>query len=95
MKKPSTMPTIFLSMSLALFSTKILAQEIPKPSEPYGCLTRAQQEKIAVCFDQNESCHKQLAAAPSDPVQDNWGVLITAVAIGIISGMILNNQLRN
>lgn len=80
----------FLILSLITFSTKILAQEIPKPD--FTCLTRPQKEQIVACFEQNTECHQALAKATSEPVQDSWGILIAASLMGVIGGLIIAHQ---
>lgn len=83
----------FLMTSSIVWSVKISAQEIPKPD--FTSLTRVEREKIAVCFQENEACHATLKNLDNTPVQDDWGVLISAMLVAMIGGMIVDHQIWN
>ena len=64
-------------------STPILAAS---PSD-YTCLTREEQEKIAVTFDENEACHADLAKLTQpEPASPSWEkyalIFVGGIAVG-------------
>jgi hypothetical protein len=98
MTKSKLKPALLVMLSLTLFSTMTLA-EIPSlnPAEVVdGCLTRDEKEKIVVCFQENALCHADLAkmVAPAK-IESAWESYLLAAFAGVVSGMVLAQQVRH
>lgn len=54
-----------------------------------SCLSRPQREEIAVCFLQNEACHKSLESAPAEIEKNSWKNYVIAALLGVAGGFAL------
>ena len=91
MKKSRLAILLSLTLSLTLFSTRISAQELPKP-DSYDCLTRKQVNDINICFDSNRACHQLLERSSSPPIQDDMTYYVGAAVLGTILGIVFCAQ---
>lgn len=62
----------------------------------FTCLTRAQKEKIEVCFEENQACQEDLASAVKSADDSfSWDTIIYSVLGGFAGGMMAAQQLRH
>src|ERR1019366_239925 len=89
-----------LIVSLMLCSEKTLGQETatatPSKQLNFNCLSREQKEHVAACFEENFECHTMLAKTTApESIAQSWEGLGFAGLIGILSGLVIAQQLRH
>lgn len=61
----------------------------------FNCLSRDQREQIDICFMENLACHKQVKDLSSPAkLEVSFESLILTGLLGIVSGMVINQQIR-
>ena len=88
--------TLNLIVTLLLSSQNILAQKTVTNLN-FNCLYREQKEKILVCFEENDQCHKRLekGAGSLEANESNfWIVLIMTGALGLASGFVIRGATK-
>lgn len=73
-----------------LISQRSLARE---DIRDLSCLSRADKEKIGICFEENESCHAELADVSKETVPSSS--LAYGVILGIALGFVGASQMRH
>lgn len=85
---------LFMSFLMLSGSPSLAAQstDIPKIDTDW---MKKYQEAIIICDRENQSCHQSLAKVTSEPIQDSWGVLLTAAVLGALGGIVIEHQVNH
>ena len=64
---------------------------VPKP--PF-CINRAEAEGVVECFEENLACHNALESMAKEQ-SSQWSIFIYSFLGGVISGVVLDHQIRH
>lgn len=80
-----------------LYSKKTWSQEQNQPNiADFSCLTKVQKEKIAICFQQNQYCHRQYdGRLDASTMLPDWQIVGWAALASFAAGMAIEYKVTH